>query len=146
MPESVRLRQRGRDPPGELGVEDQGREIRVPVEIDQLLLDVPVVDIDRHDPGLEAAEHGLEIFDAVVEVQAEMFAGPEAGVDEVVRDTVGRRVQFRVAGKRSAPVPGCSMYTSASRSGTTSTTDSNRSARLYSTIPPDPGELRPGGH
>src|SRR5947208_1208292 len=31
------------------------------------------------------------------------------------------------------------MYTSASRSGTTSTTDSNRSAMLYSTTPPDVG-------
>src|SRR4051812_13833751 len=41
--------------------------------------------------------------------------------------------------RRSAPVPGWSRYTSASRSGTASTTDSNRSARLYSTAPPDPG-------
>src|SRR5689334_12474430 len=35
-----------------------------------------------------------------------------------------------------------SRYTSASRSGTASTTDSNRSARLYSTAPPDPAHDR----
>ena len=123
-------------------------EIGVPVEVDQLLLHVAVVDVDRHDPRLEAAEHGLQVLDAVVEVQAEVLAGRDARVDaDGARRGWPRRPVPRSVSRRSAPVPGWSMYTSASRSGTTSTTDSNRSARLYSTAPPDPRpELRLAGH
>jgi hypothetical protein len=94
MPQRRGTWQCRRDPFGELRVEDQCRQIRVPVEVDQLLFHVSVVDVDRHDPRLEAAEDGLEILDAVVEMQPEMLTRAYTAVDQVVGDAVGRRVQF----------------------------------------------------
>lgn len=96
MPQRRGPRQCRRHPVGELRVEDQRHQIRVPVEVDQLLLHVTVVDVDRHDPCLQAAQHGLHVLDAVVEVQSEVLAGADAAVDQVMGDAIRRRVELRV--------------------------------------------------
>lgn len=96
MAELRRLRGGGGDAPVELRVEDERRQIRVTVEVDQLLLHVAVVDVDGDDACLHTGQHGLEVLDAVVEVQPEMLAGTDARLDEVVGDAVGRGVELRV--------------------------------------------------
>ncbi len=96
MPQLLRTRPGRRHPVGELGVEDQRHQIRVPVEVHQLLFDVPVVDVDRDDPGLQAAQHRLQVLHPVVEVETEVLTGPYPAVEQMVADAVGRRVQLRV--------------------------------------------------
>lgn len=85
-----------RDPLVELAVEDQRRQVGVPVEIDQLFLDVTVVDVHRNDPGLEGPQDRLEILDPVVEVQPQVLARPDPRADQMVGDPVGGGVQLRV--------------------------------------------------
>lgn len=88
------LRGRRRHPLVERAVEDKPRQIRVPVEVDQFLFYVAVVDVHRHQPGLERPQDRLEVLDPVVEVQTQVFARPEARADEVVGDPVGGGVQL----------------------------------------------------
>lgn len=92
---------RRRHPLVELAVEDQRREARVPVEVDQLLLHVTVVDVHRHQPRLQGSQDRLEVLDPVVEVQPQVLARAETRVDEVVGDAVGGGVEF---GVREAPL------------------------------------------
>jgi hypothetical protein len=57
---------------GEAGVIDDRARVGVREQIDQLLVDVAIVDVERRHPGLEGAEHALEILGAVVEVEREV--------------------------------------------------------------------------
>ena len=109
----------------ELGFEDERDEVGVVEEVAQLLVDVAVVDVDRHRAGLEAAEHRLDPLGAVERVDADVLAGPDADVAEVVRDRFARSSSSRVG---EAAVAGDERE----RSGTVSATSSNRSARLNS--------------
>ncbi|SCE58840.1 hypothetical protein GA0115253_1078914 [Streptomyces sp. Termitarium-T10T-6] len=90
------LRGGRRHPLVELAVEDQRSQVRVSVEVDQLLFDITVVDIHRHDPRLEGSQHRLEVFHPVVEMQPQVLARPDPRVEQVVGDAVGGGVQFRV--------------------------------------------------
>ncbi len=68
------------DPRRELGVVDQRAGLGVGEQVDQLLLDVAVVDVERRHPGAVAADHRLEVLVAVAQVDAEVvLAGLVAG-------------------------------------------------------------------
>ena len=56
----------------EPGVEHDRLRLRVAKEVDELLLDVAVVHVDRHAARLERAEHALQILVAVVEVERDV--------------------------------------------------------------------------
>ena len=84
----------------ELGVEDDGARVGVVEEVPQLLLDVAVVDVDRHRAELERGEHAFEVLDAVVEVQGDVVTGADAAVLQHVREPVGPGVRGR---ERQAP-------------------------------------------
>ncbi len=86
----------------ELRVHDDRRRPGVVEQVAQLLGDVAVVDVERGDAGLQAAEHRLEVLVAVVQVDGEVVlaglvagkVGPlgvaaEPGADEVVGQPVG---------------------------------------------------------
>ncbi len=65
---------------GEGVVVDEGPAAGVVEQVEQLVLDVAVVDVERRHPGPEGAEHGLQVLVAVVEVDAQVvLAGLVAG-------------------------------------------------------------------
>ncbi len=101
----LRAGDRRRDACGELPVEDERHQVRVPVQVGQLPLDVAVVDVDRYGADLQAGPERLEVLDAVVEVQADVFAGPYAALVEVVGEPVGRRVELGVGQPAFGPGP-----------------------------------------
>jgi hypothetical protein len=53
-------------------VVDERPALGVVEQVDQLVLDVAVVDVERRHPGPEGAEHRLQVLVAVVEVDAEV--------------------------------------------------------------------------
>ena len=75
---------------------DQRLEVRVGQEVVQLVLDVAVVDVDPHRPQLEHGPQGLDPFDAVVRVNADVIAGPDALCGQVVGQLVGPRLHLGV--------------------------------------------------
>ena len=85
--EGSELRQRCRDR-GELGceltVEHDRARVGVVEQVAQLVLDVAVVDVDRHRAQLERGEHHFEVLDRVVEVAGDVVAGPDAALGERV--------------------------------------------------------------
>ena len=62
----------------EFSVMDQAYEVCVVKEVAQLLLDVAVVDINRHRPRLERSEGAFQILSAVVEIESNVVALPHA--------------------------------------------------------------------
>src|SRR5690606_27484663 len=69
-----------RDARVELGVVEEGARPRVAQQVEQLLVDVAVIDVQRSGARLVAAEHPLEVLVAVVEVDREVvLAGLVAG-------------------------------------------------------------------
>ena len=93
----------GGDVRAELGFENQRDEVGVVEEVAQFLDHVPVVDVDRHDARLEAAEHGLDPFGPVERVDADVLAGDDPDVAQVVRDPVRPLVELP---EGEAPVAG----------------------------------------
>ena len=53
---------------GERAVEDDGDGVGVVPQVGELVVGVAVVGVDRHEAGLEHAEHALEVLRAVVQV------------------------------------------------------------------------------
>ena len=51
------------------------RRLGVGEEVAQLLLDVAVVDVERGHPGQVGADHALDVFVAVVEVEPQVVLG-----------------------------------------------------------------------
>ena len=53
---------------GELRGVDQGLGSRVAQQVEQLLLDVAVIDVERRNPGAVAGHHGLEVLVTVAKI------------------------------------------------------------------------------
>ena len=67
------------DAVAERGVEHQSLGIGVVEQVPQLVVEVAVVDVDRHTADLEGAVLSLEVLVAVVHVQPDLAVGPESG-------------------------------------------------------------------
>jgi hypothetical protein len=76
-----------RDPVAELPVRDERAQVGVVEQVPQLVLDVPVVDVDRHRPQLERGDHHFEVLDRVVQEARDVIAGPDATRRERVRES-----------------------------------------------------------
>ena len=70
-----------------------GHHIGVVEEIEQLIIDVAVVDVDRDGANFEAGPHGLDKFVAVVEVEPDLIARADSVCEEMVGDLVGTRLE-----------------------------------------------------
>ena len=82
---SLQLRQPvddSRDAVAERGVEHERLGVGVVEQVPQLLVEVAVVDVDRHAADLERGVLGLEVLVAVVEVEADLRVRAEAGGDQ----------------------------------------------------------------
>ncbi len=86
----------------ELRLDDDRPRLGVVEQVAKLVGDVAVVDVERGDAGLPAADHHLEVLDAVEQIDGEVVlarlvageVGPlgvaaEPGADEVVGQPVG---------------------------------------------------------
>jgi hypothetical protein len=82
-------------------VVDEGDEIGVVEEIAQFIFDIAEVDVDGRRAQLERGERGLDVFVAVVEVEADVIAGLHATCLQVMREP--RRPLVDI-GKREAPI------------------------------------------
>ena len=51
---------------------DQATGAGVVEQVDEFLIDVAVVHVERHDPGLVGTEHGFQVLIAVVEVETDV--------------------------------------------------------------------------
>ena len=99
-------RQPGRDLPdavGEAGVDDHRLRIGVLQELAQLLVAVPVVDVDVHGVELDRGEERLEVLAAVVEVERDLATLTDAGSLQPRRQASGPLVQL-APGAHPAPV------------------------------------------
>jgi hypothetical protein len=67
-----------------LGRHDRGHALGVVVEVGQLVVEVLVVDVDRHGPRLEAAVERVDPLDPVRRVDGDVVAGPHPERDQVV--------------------------------------------------------------
>src|SRR5690606_31116259 len=56
----------------------------------------PVVDVDRDGPDLEAGQHRLEVLGAVLEVEADVAAGPHSEPPQMVGEPVGPLLELAV--------------------------------------------------
>ena len=74
---------------GKFTAVNAGHHIGVVKEIEQLFFHVTVIDIDRYCANLEAGQHGLEVFIAVIEVQANVVILPDALGLQVVSELLG---------------------------------------------------------
>ena len=88
--------ERSPDPGCERPVIHQRDEIGVVVEVRELRLHVPVVHVHGHRAELVRGEHGLEVLDAVVELQPDVVPRTDAALRERVREPVRPRVELRV--------------------------------------------------
>ena len=101
---------------GELRGVDQGLGLGVPEKVEQFLLHVAVVDVERRDPGAVAGDHGFEVLVAVAHVEADVvLSGLVAGQfaafcvtaqsagDEVVRDPVDAGIHLPVGQPQIPP-------------------------------------------
>ena len=77
--------QHGGDPVGVPAVVHQRHEVRVAEQVPQLVLDVPVVDVDRHRAALVRRDQGLDELDRVARVDADVVASADAALGQVVR-------------------------------------------------------------
>ena len=85
-----------RDPLAELPVDDHRAQVRVVVEIPQLVFDVPVVHVDRHRADLEAREHPLDVLGSVEKLEPDVVAAADADGRQVVGEAVGAIVECSV--------------------------------------------------
>ena len=86
----------GRDAGRELGLVHHRHGVGVVEEVDELLLDVPVVDVDRDRPQLVGGEHRLDELDAVVRVDRDVVALADALGGQVVGQAVRPLLQLGV--------------------------------------------------
>ena len=77
------------------GVDDDHLGVGVVEQVRQFRLGVPVVDVDRHGPGLERGERRLEVLGAVVEVVRDLGVRADAGSAEHRRQAGGPVVELR---------------------------------------------------
>ena len=80
------------DAVGQRGMEEQRLGVGVVEQVPELLVEVAVVDVDRHAAHLECAVLGLEVLVAVVEVERDLGLRVEAGGAERGRDPRRPRV------------------------------------------------------
>ena len=78
----------------ELRLVHEGHRVAVVEEVDELLLDVPVVHVDGDGPQLEGGEHRLDELDAVVRVDGDVVPLADALGGEVVGEPVGPILQL----------------------------------------------------
>ena len=74
---------------------DEPDEIGVVEEVQQFVLDIPEVDVDRDRSDLERGEHRDDPLDGVLPVDPDVVTVPEALAQEVVRQAVGPLIQLR---------------------------------------------------
>jgi hypothetical protein len=89
------------DAPGEAAVEHHGHHVAVVPQVHELVVEVPVVGVDRGQPGLERPEHRLDVLGAVVEVLGDLVLLRGAVGEELGGHPVGPPVHL---GPREAPV------------------------------------------
>ncbi|MEZ5502382.1 MAG: hypothetical protein R3E50_06875 [Halioglobus sp.] len=96
----VQLRDAARDGGhrrGEGLVDHEGHQVRVIENVLQFPRHVVVVDIDRHRTQFVGRQHALEVFAAVVQLQPDVVALPDAEPPPAVGQPRGPFVQFPVA-------------------------------------------------
>ena len=103
-------------------VEEERLGVGVVEEVDELLLEVPVVDVDGHRAQLERAEQAFDVLVGVVEVRRDLRVGSETGGAGRGREA-GRAVVELAPGARSP-------WMSAVWSGSASATDSKIDAKF----------------
>ena len=79
-----------------LGRDDRRDAVGVVVEVGQLVVEVLVVDVDRHRPRLEAAVERVDPLDPVRRVDRDVVAGRTPERDQVVGQPRGAVVDLRV--------------------------------------------------
>ena len=79
QPEPGKAGPHARHPVAERRVEHERLGVRVVQEVRELVVQVAVVDVDRHRPRLEPAELRLQVLVGVVEVEADLAVRPQAG-------------------------------------------------------------------
>ena len=79
----------------ELAIMDTGNHIGIVEDIQQFLLDIAVIYVDRHRPNFKAGQHTLEVFIAVIQVQANMITRPDTLLCQVMGQLVGASIQLR---------------------------------------------------
>ena len=90
---------------GERAVEDDGDDVGVVPQVDELVGGVAVVGVDGRQPGLERAERRLEVLGRVVEVLGDLVLLGDAGGEQRGGDAVGAPVEL---GPRRRP-PGMTL-------------------------------------
>ena len=119
----------GRQPRRELGVEEDRLGVGVFQQVEQFVLDIAVVDVDRHGARLEHAELGLEVFVGVVAIEANLGVGADPGPPERLGDPRGPVFVL-------PPCAATSPLTRARLSGTREATVSNTSAKHHFIVLP----------
>ena len=96
------LRLQRLDPRREAAVEDHRHDIRVVPQVKQLALDVAVVRVHRHQGGLEAGEHRLQVLRDVVQVLRHLVLARRTARDQSRGHAVRPAMHFgpRVAAAR----------------------------------------------
>ena len=79
---------------GERAVEHDGDRVGVVPQVDELVVGVAVVGVDRDEAGLEGGEHRLEVLGAVVEVLRDLVLLGRPGVEQRAGDAVGPAVEL----------------------------------------------------
>ena len=82
------------EPRAELVLEHRRHDIGVVVQVDELVLDVAVVHVDRNGAQLVRREHRLDELDAVVRVDRDVLTLTDAVRREVVRQPVRPLLQL----------------------------------------------------
>ena len=77
-----------------LGVEYHRLEVGVVEQVRELVGDVAVVDVDRNGTDLESAHHGFEPLEAVLGVDADVVAWPDAEFGQKVCDAIRPLIEF----------------------------------------------------
>ena len=74
---------------GERGVIDQGLDVGVVEQVGELLIEVAVVDIDRHAAHFHRGEISLTVLGRVVQIHADPRMGAEPGLEQTLREPCG---------------------------------------------------------
>jgi hypothetical protein len=75
-------------------VEHDGHAVGVVPQVDELVVLVAVVGVDRDKAGLERREHRLDVLGAVVEVLRDLVLLGHADVEQRLRHAVGSAVEL----------------------------------------------------
>jgi hypothetical protein len=75
---------------------DERHEIGVIIEVRELGLHVPAVDVYRDRAELVGSQHGLEKFDAVVELEPDVVTPTDTSSRKCVREPGRSRIELRV--------------------------------------------------